>query len=343
LKDDFAGFARRVCESRLESNDVLGGNYLRLDSLLPTLMTVEEAEKLGVGKRVAPLRRELAAQFPGNEIINSQHDFTIYVFYELNRGDLSKTYSDIEEYSGRNKRATDKYQNHAHALLFSLADRGAQITKHYCGHETFARIANRNIRFYMQLVHECIVQQISESKDLSQPIDCASQTLAARRVGLNYLRELEGATARGGQLSKLILGFGRFFQILAAAPVGGAPECNQFYLKDAGELSPKEQQSEAAKLLTDAIMHLALVRSPGTKLAAESDIRAWDYSPHPIFAPYFNYSTRRKRKTGISDTDLISMSKSPQPTIKKLLGQSRQHLADDDLPAQMSMFDEFFQ
>ena len=64
--------------------------------------------------------------------------------------------------------------------------------------------------------------------------------------------------------------------------------------------------------------------------------------PHPIFAPYFNYSTRRKRKIGISDGDLISMATAPQPTIKRLLGQNRQHLADTDLPQQMSIFDEFF-
>ena len=95
-------------------------------------------------------------------------------------------------------------------------------------------------------------------------------------------------------------------------------------------------------LLTEAIMHLALVRSPGTKLAAETDTRAWDYSPHPIFAPYFNYSSRRKRKIEILDSDLISMSKTPQLTIKKFLGQSRQHLAESTLPSQMSMFDEFY-
>ena len=89
-------------------------------------------------------------------------------------------------------------------------------------------------------------------------------------------------------------------------------------------------------------MHLALIRSAGTKLAAEADTRAWDYSLHPIFAPYFTYSTRKKRKTAITDNDLMLMTKSPQMTIKKLLGETRQHLADAALPEQMSMFDEFF-
>jgi len=343
LKDEFANFARTVCESRLESNLSSVGDHLKLDSLLPTLTALEEAERLGVSKRVSSLRDQIRNHPSASSAVSSQHDFVLYVFNELNKGDLDKTIKEVASYSERARGAVERFHNHSHALLFSIADRGTSVTKHYCGHETFARLANRNIRFYMQLVHESILQQMSVDKDLSAPIDCRDQTLAARRVGLNYLRELEGVTARGSHLSKLILGFGRFFQILASNPIGGAPEKNQFSLRDPGEISAREPQVEAARLLTEAIMHLALVRSPGTKLAAETDTHSWDYSPHPIFSPYFNYSSRRKRKIEISDSDLIAMSKAPQATIKKLLGQSRQHLAETVLPTQMSMFDEFFQ
>ena len=52
LKDEFANFARTVCEARLESNQASVGNYLKLNTLLPTLPTFEEAEKLGVSKKV---------------------------------------------------------------------------------------------------------------------------------------------------------------------------------------------------------------------------------------------------------------------------------------------------
>ena len=342
LKNEFANFARTVCESRLESNASSVGECLKLDALLPTLTTLEEAERLGVSKKVATFREQMRNDPKVPASATSQHDFVLYVFHELNLGDFEATIKEVSSYANKEKKAVDRYHNHSYALLFSIAERGTSITKHYCGHETFARLANRNIRFYMQLVHESIVQQISSEKDLSVPIDCRDQTLAARRVGSNYLRELEGATARGSHLAKMILGFGRFFGILASNPVGGAPEKNQFFLKDYGAVTPKEQQSEASKLLTEAIMHLALVRSPGTKLAAETDIRAWDYAPHPVFSPYFNYSSRRKRKIEIHDVDLVGMSKTPQATIKKLLGQNRQHLADTELPPQLSMFDEFF-
>ena len=340
LKENFEIFARKVCESRLRFKQELIGQYLAMNELLPTLTTIEEAEMLGVSNKVAKFRDKIQEIYGEEHVALSQHDFTIFVFFKLNGENIEESVSAIEDYVDNKEQAKNKYHNHAHALLYSISDKGALISKYYCGHKTFARISNGNIRFYMQLVHECIVQQISEEKELSMPIDCKNQTLAARQVGLNYLRELEGATARGGHLSKLILGLGRLFQILASNPIGGAPECNQFFLKDSEET--KYRQEDISDILTQAVMHLALVRSLGTKLPTEYDIRAWDYSPHPIFSPYFNYSSRRKRKIGITDYELISMSTKPQPTIKRLLGHSRQHFADDKLPNQLSMFDEFF-
>ena len=340
LKDNFKDFAKTVCESRLKYHQACIGQYLAMDESLPSLTILEEAEKLGVSKKVAKYRDDIKELYGEEHTVLLQHDFNIFVFFELNKGNVEESVSEIEDYVKKKKQALNRYNNHAYALLFLIAEKGASIPKYYCGHETFARISNGNIRFYMQLVHECIIQHNSEEKQLSTPIDYNTQTLAARRVGSNYLRELEGATARGGRLSKLILGFGRFFQIRAENPIGGAPECNHFYLKDSG--NKENQNNDTLEILNEAVMHLALVRSRGTKLATESDIRAWDYAPHPIFSSYFSYSSRRKRKISISENDFISMSKAPQPTIKKLLGQDRQHLADDKLPTQMSMFDEFF-
>ena len=341
LKENFESFAQTVCESRLQSKQGLINQCLGLDKLLPSISTHDEAKILGVNKRVATLREDLKRHYPNFTIPDSLHDFELFVFYLLNQKDLKKTLSDINAYTKRQQKAVDKYRNHSHALLYAVADKGTSISKHYCGHKIFARIANRNIRFYMQLVHESIVQHTSERKSLNEPIGYKDQTVAARRVGLNYIRELEGVTARGSYLSKLILGFGRYFQILAANPIGVSPECNQFHLKIT-ESIPKEEKEKSQELLIDAVMHLALVRSPGTKLATDSDTHSWDYSPHPIFSPYFNYSTRRKRKIQISDSDLISMSKFPQLTIRRLLGKNRQHLADEDLPEQLNIFDELF-
>ncbi|APX16102.1 hypothetical protein BWR17_09810 [Phaeobacter inhibens] len=87
---DFDKFARSVCESRLQSNETTIGGHLALDQLLPSLSTLEEAERLGVGKRVVQLREEIKEKQGGNGVAQSQHDFALYVFSELNRGMLTQ-------------------------------------------------------------------------------------------------------------------------------------------------------------------------------------------------------------------------------------------------------------
>lgn len=127
LKDEFANFARTVCESRLKSNQASVGNYLKLDNLLPTLTTLEEAERLGVSKRVSQLRENIQHHPSASLEVISQHDFVLYVFHELNKGDLEYTIAEIASYAKKQKKAVERYHNHSHSLLFSIADRGHQL------------------------------------------------------------------------------------------------------------------------------------------------------------------------------------------------------------------------
>lgn len=43
-------------------------------------------------------------------------------------------------------------------------------------------------------------------------------------------------------------------------------------------------------------MHLALVRFSGSKPLDERDTRAYDYMIHPIFAPFFVFSHRKRER-----------------------------------------------
>ncbi|MGO8465010.1 ATP-binding protein [Rhizobium leguminosarum] len=339
LEREFPAFAKRVCEARLQAVDLQSyGPPIGVDMLLPGLSIKEEAAMLGVAKRVADFRSFLA-RHSELKSVSDLHDHELFVFLEMSNHNFDAAVGDLKTYAAGALPAKQRYENYAYSFLFSISGKGANVPKLYCGHSVLAKITHQNIRFYMQLVNECIREQISAGKKISEPIEPNLQTVAARKVGLSYLKELEGVSTQGGSLAKLLLGLGRVFQLLASNPVGGKPECNQFELTSKPGGAGVEHQAEA--LLTEAVMHLALIRTPGTKLTTETDIRSWDYAPHPIFAPYFGFSHRRKRKMSVSEDDLISLTYQPQDTIKKILGR-RFRLADDALPAQMSMFDEYF-
>lgn len=340
LKDSFADFAKKVCEARLRAADLVAyGPAIDVERLLPGLSTKDEAVRLGVDAAVSDFRAWLGKAGEHNYLLDL-HSHELFVFLKLTNDDYEIALGELQRFAAREQAAVQKYDNYAYSLLFALAGKGRVITKYYCGHDVLSRITHRNIRFYMQLLNECIREQIQDDKSISEPIDQQLQTKAARQVGLKYLRELEGVSSQGALLAKLILGLGRVFQIMASNPVGGRPECNQFELKAASSSSFKSA-GEVDSLLIESIMHMALVRHPGTKLTSEWDIRSWEYSVHPIFAPYFNFSHRQKRKMDISEEELLQLTQEPQKTIKQLLGR-RSALADEALPEQMSMFDEYF-
>lgn len=340
LKDTFVEFARDVCQSRMAAH-AQGDekSTVRMDSFLAQLTLKEEAELLGVAPKVASLRGKIEGD-PESRHLATLHDYELFVFQELNKGDPSLALRDITAYAASDKAQLERYGNYSYALLFLVASKGARIQKYYTGLQTMALLSARNIRFFMQLLNESIRLHIEAGSSASTPISPEIQTLAARDVGLTYLRELEGVSTQGAKLAKLILGLGRLFQIMASNPVGAKPECNQFEINKSTKPSI-DVSIELDRLLSDAVMHLALLRSQGTKLLTEGDTRSWDYSPHPIFSAYFGYSHRRKRKMAINDHDLLGIVSQPQEAIRKLLGR-RSDLVNDTLPAQMSLFDEYF-
>jgi hypothetical protein len=178
---------------------------------------------------------------------------------------------------------------------------------------------------------------LQADRSLAEPVSFELQTQAAHRIGKKNLSELEGLTVHGAQLTKLLLGLGRVFQIMASDARGHAPEVNQFHLSDQnGDL-------EIEQLLTSAVMHLALIRSPGNKLADEADTREYDYRMHPVYSAFFNFSYRRKRKMMLSGSQLMGLVKRPKATIREILAQSnRSYEGDEPLPDQLRLFQSYY-
>lgn len=339
LEGSFTEFARSVCETRLSNwYQKYDTQHLPLSELLPGLRTKDEAKLLGVTDRIASFDRHL--QETGNETVFQLNELEKYVFLALNDNDFDLACADLKKYANGDNAQKNKYHNYHYALLFTIANKNDDITKYYSGNDVLSLISKTNIRFYLQLIAQCIAFHLEKGSALMEPIGFDVQTRAARAVGLRYLTELEGMTRQGSQLVKLLLGFGRLFQLMAANPIGAKPECNQFQVARRASYSD-ELFLEASQLLNHAVMNLALVRAPGTKLATPSDIREWEYALHPIFAAYFNFSHRRKRKMDISDPDLLGMVDRPQDTIRRLL-RNRPELLSQEMPVQLRLFEDYF-
>lgn len=133
---------------------------------------------------------------------------------------------------------------------------------------------------------------------------------------------------------------------MAKHPSGHTPEVNQFYIADEppgtpGSLEDNAVPVELQRLLTSAVMYLALLRSPGTKLLDEASIRQHDYMLHPMFAPFFEFSHRRKRKMKLTPNQVWGLVTEPRTTIREILARS-QRQADEEIPDQMLLFESFY-
>ena len=338
----FRTFAREVCNSRIARLSVDMEKVTRdIVEALPDLSEDDEAELLGVGEQVIELKQALAREIPAEQLsildqIPPLKAYLIKAWSVTNHEDVDKTFNGFlanpDEWNTR-------YTNYKHALLYTLRRGKRGPRKYYCGWSVFPQLAASNIRYLLELVEQSLLYHLSEDGRLSDPVPFERQTRAAQWVGKKNLSELEGLSVYGAQLTKLILSLGRIFQVLAEQPFGHAPEVNQFRLQEEEHAALKE---EADNLLTSAVMHLALLRFPGSKPGDEADTRDYDYAVHPIFSPFFVFSHRRKRKMTMSASDLIGLVKRPRETIRDVLSRHNRDVDEEELPEQLSLFSGFY-
>jgi hypothetical protein len=135
---------------------------------------------------------------------------------------------------------------------------------------------------------------------------------------------------------------------IAESSAGHAHEVNQFRIrsKRSAELPGTEEwltakENGASKILNAAVMHLAVIPFPGNKPKDLGDTKENTFQIHPIFAPYFVFSYRKRRNLMLDEDDIIGLIESPKETIKKVLLDNNRDISQD-LPEQLKLFSSYF-
>ena len=203
----------------------------------------------------------------------------------------------------------------------------------------YCALSGRNIRYLLELVDRALSGHLDAGGSPTVAVDADLQTKVAQIIGQRNLQQLEGVALHGGRLTRLLLGLGRVFQVMAEDPIGHTPEVTQFSV--GGDVEDEARGAKLDELIREGIMHLALVRYPGSKFQSVGDVRQVDYAVHPIFAAFFGFSYRRKRKIELTDQDVLDLAERTSRAVGGILG--RQNRVDDvALPEQMALFGEFY-
>jgi hypothetical protein len=337
----FEKFARRVVNARI-SQSVEGGSGTDFDvsNIFPSLTMEAEAVKLGVGSLIVEAKSEILKYAPDASMSDLEIYF-IYYWAKYNNKSIKEVFG---EKISNNDKWQERYENYKYAILFSIKHGKVGLRKYYCGWSEMVRMSEKNIRYLMELVEQSLTREIESGKLEVSP---ENQTLASQSIGKKNISLLSGMTTYGAQLTRLLLGLGRFFQILAAAPEGHAPEINQFKI-DWDECGGDDRR-RLEDIIDLAVMHLALVRGQGTKPTSLTETKDYEYMVHPIFSSFFEFSNRRKRKIQINANHLLGLIDDPKKSLTRMLssvdsrtvkirGQSKA-----GLPAQMTIFGEFYE
>ncbi|CAE6816091.1 hypothetical protein G2912_28310 [Paraburkholderia aspalathi] len=343
LNDErFPSFAAAVIKNRLLSAYEGANIAMEPQQLLPAVSELQEAELLLDKDAASNLLDKLKGRISKSEFeeaskIRPGHLY--FLAYMAEEAPGKGFVENVQSWLRDSRSWQSKLDNYFYASLFSIRRGKRGIRKYYCGWDVFVSLANGNIRYLLELVHAAFLRHIENEGDPGQSISARSQTEAAADVGRKNLSELEGLSVDGGKLTKLVLGLGRVLQVMAANPEGHAPEVTQFHVTQA--TTALSFDDVVRRYLDQAVMHLALVRSPGNKLMSESDTQEYDYRLHPIFAPLFVFSHRKKRKFAIAGPQLLGLVERPRETIRDILAQSDRN-DQEALPDQLQLFGTFY-
>lgn len=334
---DFSDFAMKVCQPRIQKLFDDESIKFTIEESLLSLPYEEEAIKLKV-KETDLYNNYL--KLPKEEVDAIKDLPALYIYFIFYWASIHPiSYKDIIlDYTKNKKIWNIRYNSYKYEMLFKIRKgRGmVGIQKYYSGWNTYIKLANGNIRYLMELVYRAYEKHISGGSDLKFPVSYENQTYAAQDIGLKNLMELEGLWKNGAQLTKLLLGFGRIFNVLACEQVKSRPELVQFSIS--GSTS-----NECDEILNAAVMNLALIRMPGNKLSDQNTTRDYIYAIHPIYAPYFVFSYRRKRNMNITESELLGVINDPKKYIKSILAKSNIKESEiNELPSQLLLFEEYY-
>jgi hypothetical protein len=338
MGDTFETFASEVCRERLVRAGVVSEDDDReISELYERLSPSEEAQRLGLEKSLDSLTKKLKLPETVAEKASSIEPLKRYLILKWAEAKNLRVEDVLDDYHADPRVWSTRFANYSYHLMFSIGSgKGSGRTKYYSGWKTMLQLAGGNIRYLLQLQHECVRIQLRLNPESILPLSIDSQTRAAEEVGRLNFYELEGLSVDGAQLTRLVLAFGRIFQVFTKDAFGRAPEVNQFSINPAS-LS----DDEVKRLLDTAVMHLALLRADGTKALNPGDTRSFDYLLHPVFAAFFGFSTRRKRKIEIDGEELVGLVREPKIWIERVLAKHNADV-DTELPGQLKLFGDYY-
>ena len=211
---------------------------------------------------------------------------------------------------------TDWIHNNFVGCLLALYESCPQVCPWYAGFDTFVSLAKGNLRHFLELCHQSLVDLPSGQQLNNMNVDVRTQAQAARHTSTTFLRQVKSFGRHGNQLHSFVLRLGSLFSLAHRRPTQSEPEQSHFSFTR-GNASLEADDRDFIK---EAVKWSVLFEVPITKskdpLTATED---FEYVLNPIYAPYFNITYRKKRRLELSVEDFITLERGSYADVTRLL------------------------
>lgn len=192
------------------------------------------------------------------------------------------------------------------ALLWIYLSAGRRTIPIYSGFERICLMCRSNIRHFLDICHQCLVEHKKEFKDKDNTLDfeisVELQALAARKNSEIEVSKVVELGRLGNSLRFIVNRLGLFFQLLQKRRSQSEPEIVHFGIKVA---SLEQLPSDLRILLDELKLWSVLIEYQGdTKRKSQLEFTSYEYMLHPMFSPNFMISFRKIRKHMFSVEDL---------------------------------------
>ncbi len=309
---------RRICANRLEyfyNQQQIHYNKanLEIDSYLEITddeTDIESWERIEEYKE--NMRIQLKEQYPAKKTVIDKISRAIdlkliFILYEKKRTE--------EEIFSNLGSGSEKYKNWLHNykknIIFQISSECEQSRK-YCGFNTFIKLSNSNTRTMLEILH----YSFGDYDKLGQvygTININRQTKAVNRVSEASFNQIDYIPVNGYKTKNLVNALGNLFADCIQDQRIKKFEANSFSIITTSKLD-KDMEKELRMVLRDAVVWGVLIPSKVNKVKNSGDIvlDGRDYMLHPIFAPYFKISYRKRQKCELKDVEIYSMLSRPK-------------------------------
>ncbi len=331
---DVKNHLRKICANRLEyfyrqQKIHYEKRDLNIDSYLDIVkdeVEIESWERIEEYKE--QLRQELRKRYPNKvEAIDELNVVDLKLVHILHE----KKYSEEEIFLNICS-LTEKYKNWIHNynknIIFQIASECEQ-TRKYCGFDTFIKLSNSNARTVLEIMHYAF-GELNNAEGVYKLISVKKQTDAVNRVAETSFDQIDYIPFNGYKAKNLANALGNLFAEFLKDPRAKKFEVNSFSI--ISSKMNKEETKELKTILRDAVVWGVLIPSKANKIKNKGDIvfDGRDYMLHPIFAPYFKISYRKRQKCELRDVDIYSMLyPKPRKELRKDLKKISEQLNEE--------------